>query len=100
SLRADLRSALIYPTILVLAAIGSIVLLLEYVLPQFTAIFEQSGAELPAATRVLIALGTVVGAAGPWLLLGLLAGGLFLRRGLAAPGFRLKADRLLLSLPV
>ena len=100
SLRADLRSALIYPTILVLAAIGSVVLLLEYVLPQFTAIFEQAGAQLPAATRVLIALGAVVGATGPWLLLGLLAGGLLLRRGLAAPSFRLKVDRLLLSLPV
>lgn len=100
SLRADLRSALIYPTILVVAAIGSIVLLLEYVLPQFTPIFEQAGAELPAATRTLIALGAIVGAAGPWLLLGLLAAGLLARRALAMPAFRIKADRLLLSLPI
>src|SRR6266851_2264593 len=100
SLRAELRSAMIYPTILVLAAIGSIVLLLDYVLPQFTQIFEQAGAELPAATRALIALGAVVSAAGPWLLLALLAGGLFARRALAMPAFRLKADRLLLALPI
>ncbi len=100
SLRAELRSAMIYPTILVLAAIGSIVLLLDYVLPQFTQIFEQAGAELPAATRALIALGAVVSAAGPWLLLALLTGGLFARRALAMPAFRLKADRLLLALPI
>jgi general secretion pathway protein F len=100
SLRANLRSALIYPAILVLAAIGSIVLLLEYVLPQFVPIFEQAGAELPVATRMLIVLGAVVGAAGPWLLAGLLVGGLLLRRALARPALRIKADRLLLSLPI
>jgi general secretion pathway protein F len=100
SLRANLRSAMIYPTMLVVAAIGSIVLLLEYVLPQFTPIFEQAGAELPAATRILIALGAVVGAAGPWLLVGLLAAGLLARRWLANPATRIKADRLFLSLPI
>jgi general secretion pathway protein F len=100
TLRANLQSALIYPTILVVAAIGSIVLLLEYVLPQFTPIFEQAGAELPAATRTLIALGAVIGAAGPWLLVGLLVAGLLARRALAMPALRINADRLLLSLPI
>ena len=99
SLRANLQAALIYPVILVVAAIASIVLLLEYVLPQFTPIFEQAGAELPAATRMLIALGAIVGVAGPWVLIGMLAAGLLLRRALAMPAFRIKADRLLLSLP-
>src|SRR6516162_2446483 len=58
SLNANLRSALIYPALLVVAAVGSIILLLDYVLPQFTPIFEQAGAQLPTATRVLMALGT------------------------------------------
>jgi general secretion pathway protein F len=100
NLRANMRSALIYPTVLVVAAIGSIVLLLNYVLPQFTPIFEQAGAELPAATRTLIALGAIVGTAGPWLLVGLLAAGLLGRRALAMPVWRIKAERLILSLPV
>ena len=43
SLSANLRSALIYPALLIVAAIGSILLLLDYVLPQFTPIFEQAG---------------------------------------------------------
>src|SRR5262249_17439372 len=63
SLSASLRSALIYPALLVVAALGSIVLLLEYVLPQFTPIFEQAGAQLPASTRALMWLGTALGAA-------------------------------------
>jgi general secretion pathway protein F len=100
NLRANLRSALIYPTILVVAAIASIVLLLNYVLPQFTPIFEQAGAELPVTTRALITLGWVIGAAGPWLLVGLLAAGLVARRALANPVRRIKADRLILALPI
>jgi general secretion pathway protein F len=100
SLSASLRSALIYPTLLVVAAIGSIILLLEYVLPQFTPIFEQAGAQLPTSTRMLMALGTAVGAGTPWLLVGVLAGGLIARHLLARPANRLKLDRLLLRLPV
>jgi len=100
SLSANLRSALIYPALLVVAAIGSIVLLLEYVLPQFTPIFEQAGAQLPASTRALMVLGTAVGAAVPWFLAGILAAALVARQLLARPANRLKLDRLLLRLPV
>jgi general secretion pathway protein F len=100
SLTANLRSSLTYPALLVVAAIGSIVLLLDYVLPQFTPIFEQAGAQLPASTRLLMLAGTVVGAAAPWMLVGILAVALAARQLLAQPSYRLKLDRLLLRLPV
>src|SRR5271165_4884666 len=100
SLNANLRSALIYPALLIVAALGSIVLLLDYVLPQFTPIFEQAGAELPAATRALMTVGTIVGAMAPWLLVALLAAGVIARQLLARPAYRLKFDRLLLHMPV
>jgi general secretion pathway protein F len=100
SLRANLRAAMIYPALLVVAAIASILLLLEYVLPQFAPMFEQAGAQLPTVTRWLMALGNAVGAVGPWLFaaggVGLLLG----RRLFAIPAQRLKADRLVLRLPV
>jgi len=100
SLTANLRSALIYPALLVVAAVGSIILLLDYVLPQFTPIFEQAGAQLPASTRALMVLGTIVGAGAPWVLVGTLAAGLVARQLLARPANRLKLDRLLLRLPI
>src|SRR5262249_49074925 len=78
----------------------SVVLLLEYVLPQFVPIFEQAGAKLPGPTRALMAIGAAIGAVGPWLLIGLLAAGLVGARLLARPAYRLPADRLLLHLPV
>jgi general secretion pathway protein F len=100
SLTANLRAALIYPALLVVAAVGSIVLLLEYVLPQFTPIFEQAGAQLPASTRILLALGTAVGAAAPWLAVGALLAGLVGRRLIERPANRLIFHRLLLRLPI
>ena len=100
SLTANLQSALIYPALLVVAAVGSIILLLDYVLPQFTPIFEQAGAQLPASTRALMVLGTIVGAGAPWVLFCTLAAGLVARQLLARPANRLKLDRLLLRLPI
>ena len=100
SLTSSMRAALIYPAVLVIAAIGSIFLLLDYVLPQFTPIFEQAGAELPASTRVLMLLGQMTGAAAPWLLVLAVVAVLIARRALAVPALRLKVDRFLLRLPV
>ncbi|HVB15683.1 MAG TPA: type II secretion system F family protein [Stellaceae bacterium] len=100
SLSAGMRAALVYPALLVVAAISSVFLLLEYVLPQFTPIFEQAGAQLPASTRALMAIGAAAGAAGPWLLLATLVSALFMRRLLAHPVYRLRADRFLLRVPV
>ena len=100
SLSASLRAALVYPALLVVAAGLSIVLLVEFVLPQFTPLFAQAGAKLPVPTRILMALANGLGVAGPWLLIGLAAAGLIIRQLLARPSYRLRADRFALSLPV
>jgi general secretion pathway protein F len=100
SLEASVRSALIYPSLLLVASVGSVALLLTHVLPQFVPLFEQSGAALPAPTRVLMAVGDAVAAHGALglMLLGLLF--LVARHLLWLPGPRLAADRLLLRLPL
>jgi general secretion pathway protein F len=100
SLAATVTSALIYPALLLVVAIGSVTLLLTEVLPQFVPMFEQAGAKLPASTQFLIGAGHFVSNDGLYVLLVMLvvlvAGRIALRR----PGPRLTADRLLLRLPV
>jgi general secretion pathway protein F len=100
SLEASVRSALIYPSLLLLASIGSVALLLTHVLPQFVPLFEQAGAQLPRPTRILMAVGGLIAAQGvpALILLGILF--LVARQLLRLPGPRLAADRLLLRLPV
>ena len=100
SLVATVQSAMIYPALLVVGAIGSIVLLLTEVLPQFVPLFQQNGASLPRSTQLLIDLGDAVSAYGLWALLAVLVLALAARQALQRPGPKLAADRLLLRLPV
>jgi general secretion pathway protein F len=100
SLAATVVSALIYPALLLLTAIGSITLLLTEVLPQFVPLFEENGAALPTSTRILIALGAFVGNDGAYVVLALAALFLLASAALRRPGPRLAADRWLLRLPV
>ncbi len=100
NLTATLQSAMVYPLILLVAAIGSITLLLTEVLPQFVPLFEQSGATLPRPTQILIAIGGFVSDDGAYAALALLVLLLLARQALRAPRVRLEAERLVLHLPV
>ncbi len=100
SMAAAVQSAMIYPALLLVAAIGSIILLLTQVLPQFVPLFADNGVALPASTAFLLAMGNAVSAYGLYALAVLVVLGLAARQALQHPGPRLAADRLLLRLPI
>ena len=100
ALASTVTSAMIYPGLLLLAAVGSITLLLTQVLPQFVPLFEQNGAALPRPTQLLISAGDVVSRYGLYALALLAVGAFGMRGALRRPGPRLALDRLLLRLPV
>jgi general secretion pathway protein F len=98
-MRSTLTSALIYPAILIVVAIVSIFILLGYVVPQFTQMFDGMGQALPLSTRITIAVGETLQAYG-WVLILLTAGVLwFVRRQLADPKHAYKWHAWLLQLP-
>jgi general secretion pathway protein F len=100
ALRSSVTSSLIYPIILLVAGIGSIVLLLTQVLPQFVPMFEQAGASLPRATQIVIAMGAFVSGYGIYVAVAGVVAFLAARQALARPAPRLWWDRTLLRLPV
>jgi general secretion pathway protein F len=100
ALKASVISALIYPAILLVAGIGSIVLLLTQVLPQFVPLFEQAGATLPRPTLIVIALGHFVSSDGIYAAALMVIAVLAARRALMRPNIRLWWDRTLLRLPI
>jgi general secretion pathway protein F len=100
AMSARIQSALLYPVLLIVAAVGSIALLLTTVLPQFVPMFKQSGVAMPRSTQLLIDLGALTASAGPWLLIALFVGALALRQALKDPVFRLPFDRLVLRVPI
>jgi type II secretory pathway component PulF len=55
-LRQQVKSALIYPIVLLCASVAIIALLLIVVLPRLTASFAQSGIKLPLITKVFLGL--------------------------------------------
>jgi type IV pilus assembly protein PilC len=57
-LRKKLLVSLLYPAILILLVIGLIVFLVAYVVPNFAELYRSMEAKLPAATSILIAVGT------------------------------------------
>ncbi len=56
-LRESVKSALIYPSLLVLVAVVSVAVLLVWVVPQFESTFAQAGKALPLPTLVVVTLG-------------------------------------------
>ncbi|MDD2540667.1 MAG: type II secretion system F family protein [Desulfuromonadaceae bacterium] len=56
TLRKKIVSSLFYPSILVVVAFLAITLLLVYVVPTFSQVYTDSGSQLPALTRLLIAV--------------------------------------------
>jgi general secretion pathway protein F len=59
-LRESVKSALIYPTILIGVAVLSVVVLLIWVVPQFEQTFSQAGKALPLPTAMVVWLGTTM----------------------------------------
>lgn len=55
-LRQTTRQALRYPVITLFAMLAVLILMLNWVMPQFASSFAQFGAELPALTRAMLAL--------------------------------------------
>lgn len=100
AVRESVKSALIYPAILVTVAALSVVVLLTFVLPEFTELFEDMGATLPLATQLVIGLGDITAKYG-WLgLAGVVAGVVALRRAFADPEKRYRFDAWLLKAPL
>ncbi|HEV7367821.1 type II secretion system F family protein [Arenibaculum sp.] len=100
ALRESVKSALVYPAILLVFAGLSVILLLTLVLPQFEPLFEDAGEALPWGTRLFMSLGDAVERYGLVALAVAAAVPMVLRRLLADPGRRLLRDRMLLSVPM
>lgn len=96
----SVRSALIYPTILVVVACLSLIVLLTGVIPQFRPLFESAGQALPLPMLVLVGIADVLSAY--WWAFVLLIAGLVLsvRHALSQRATRLRFHGALLRWPL
>ena len=54
--KKQMRSAMTYPVVVLTIAFGVLIFMLTYLVPQFTAMFDEQGAELPALTKAIVGL--------------------------------------------
>ncbi len=69
-LRSKIKSAMTYPVVVFVMAIIAVVGMLLFIVPSFVGMFESLGGELPAPTKVLVALSGIMKVAAPILLVG------------------------------
>jgi type IV pilus assembly protein PilC len=60
SLRRQIRSAMVYPTLVIVFAVGVLMALVAFLVPVFVGVFKQFGGELPALTQVSVTLSHMV----------------------------------------
>lgn len=100
SLSARVRSAMGYPVFLLVLTMGLLIIINTFVLPNFTGIFREFGANLPAITVWVMNVSDFI--SRRWYVLAAVAGaaaGGFLLARKRVPPFALAVDRVRLRLP-
>ena len=99
-MRDRVKTALRYPTFVVIAMVLAMVVVNVFVIPKFAAVFKSFGADLPLMTRVLLATSQFTVAWWPTLLGAAVAAWFGFRAWTRSPKGRLTWDRYKLRLPI
>ncbi|MGD9764258.1 MAG: type II secretion system inner membrane protein GspF [Candidatus Binatia bacterium] len=99
ALRSKVRSALTYPVFMGIVSMGILFFLLSYVVPKMTRIFEETHAELPAVTVVLLTISDFLQSYW-WAILAVVGAAIMaVRVSSRTPTGRLRLDRFTLRIP-
>lgn len=100
-MRQKIMHALIYPSIMIVVAVGIVGFLLEFVVPKMVSVYSNIGQQLPGMTQVLIAISSGIKIYGLYILLGFIILIFFFRYQMKKSiRFREKVHTLLLRLPI
>jgi type IV pilus assembly protein PilC len=99
-LKAQVKSALIYPASVVGIACIVVWVILKYVIPTFTQLFEGVGGELPWITRMVVGASNFIGRYSPFIILFLIFSAIALNRYHKTEGGRRVIDGALLKIPI
>src|SRR5262245_60575413 len=99
ALKKKAIAASVYPLALMTVMTAAVVILLTYVIPEFQGFYDGLGAELPLATRALLAVSEFLRGNLLLLLVALVAGVAGIVWWVRQPGSDLRVDRMLLRIP-
>jgi MSHA biogenesis protein MshG len=99
-MREQVKSALRYPSFVVIAMAVALFVVNVWVIPTFAKVFQGFNAELPFVTRLLIGFSDFTVAWWHFILVGIIAAGFAFRAWIATPDGRYKWDRVKLRIPI
>jgi type II secretory pathway component PulF len=99
-MRGKVLTALLYPSILFVLALGVLTFLLVFFIPRFQTLFTGFGAKLPLLTQIIVGVSEVVRAYGLLLAVGVVIAVLLARAWIVSPVGRRTWEGLILRLPV
>jgi len=99
-LRAKVKSAFVYPAIVMVSSVLVVIFMLVFIVPVFAKVYAQFNAQLPAVTLALVSLSYVVVHYWWMVILGTIAAFLGLRRYIQTPIGRKHYDRLKMKIPL
>ncbi|MFW5925125.1 MAG: type II secretion system F family protein [Myxococcota bacterium] len=101
-LKRQVRSAMVYPTGVLVVAIGVVTLMMAWVIPSFQEMFKDFGGEdqLPGLTKLVISISEGFLTMGPYLFLGAIVAGAGLTYSYRTKGGKRFWHRLMLTTPI
>lgn len=99
-LRSKVMTAMLYPAILLVLALGVLVFLLTFFIPRFQLVFAGFGASLPLITQIVIGVSHVVRSYGLFVALGLGISAFLVRNWFASEKGRRAWEGLMLRAPL
>ncbi|MBI3582654.1 MAG: type II secretion system inner membrane protein GspF [Nitrospinae bacterium] len=99
-LKDNIRSALVYPTLLTIIGGGAVTILLTFVIPKFAKIFSDMGQAMPISTQILLNVSFFVTNYWWLIILGFVFIGIFIRGYLNTEEGKFKWDSAKLKMPL
>lgn len=99
-LRTKIRSASVYPTLVVVAVIGLMIVISAFVLPKIVNFFSSLRVDLPMTTKVFIVVAGFMGSNWQYVLIGLVALIVLYRIFLSIKATRFVVHKVFLKLPI
>jgi type IV pilus assembly protein PilC len=101
ALKSKIKSALMYPTSVLIVAFVVVAVIMIFVVPAFKSVFANFGATLPAPTLLVMAMSDFF-VSYWWLIFGSIGGGIyfFLRAWQRSKAVQIAMDRVLLKVPI
>lgn len=99
-LRSSIKSALMYPIIVVILMIAVVIIMMIFVIPQLSTLYENLNIPLPLPTQIIVGLSHFIIVFWPLVIVLVVGMGMLYRKFVNSPSGKLIVDDIVLRLPV